>query len=106
VISRNTAATYKGKPINIKRVGEELGVRFAVEGSVAQNWRCAARQCTVGVNRDRAHLWADHFDAEPDRYTLEDVIRHIALALWFRVAEVESTRIARGDPTMRMRPTR
>jgi adenylate cyclase len=33
VIARNSAFTYKGKPIDIKRVGEELGVRYAVEGS-------------------------------------------------------------------------
>ncbi|MEA2775225.1 MAG: adenylate cyclase, partial [Acetobacteraceae bacterium] len=95
VIARNTAFTYKGKPISIKRIGEELGVRFAVEGSVRKIGAVLRINVQLVSTETGTHLWADHFDAERDGYTLEDVIRHIALALWFRVAEVESTRITR-----------
>jgi TolB-like protein len=47
VIARNSAFTYKGKPIDIKRVGEELGVRHAVEGSV----RNCASTCSSSQRR-------------------------------------------------------
>ena len=101
VVAHNTASTYKGKPVNIKRVGEDLGVRFAVEGSVRKIGTALRINVQFVSTETGAHLWADHFETERDGYTLEDVIRHIALALWFRVAEVENMRIAHdrsGNP--------
>jgi adenylate cyclase len=62
VISRNTAFTYKGKPIDVRQVGRELGVRYVLEGSV----RRTGNQVRVNVQltdaETGAHLWADRFD--------------------------------------------
>jgi TolB-like protein len=62
VIARSTAATYKNKPVDVKRIGSELGVRYVLEGSV----RRAGDQLRVNVQlldaENGAHLWADRFD--------------------------------------------
>jgi adenylate cyclase len=70
VIARNTAFTYKGKPVDVKQIGHELGVRYAVEGSV----RRSGDQVQVNVQlidaESGAHQWADRF--ETDRRNLAD----------------------------------
>jgi TolB-like protein len=62
VISRNTAFTYKGKPVDARQLGPELGVRYVLEGSV----RRTGDQVRVNVQlidaENGAHLWADRFD--------------------------------------------
>ena len=62
VIAHNTALTYKGKPVDAKQVGRELGVRYVLEGSV----RRAGDQVQVNAQLidavSGAHLWADRFD--------------------------------------------
>jgi adenylate cyclase len=68
VIARNSSFTYKGKAVDIKQVGRELGVRYVLEGSVR---KAGNRMRITGQLIDAisgAHLWADHFDG-----TLEDV---------------------------------
>src|SRR5712671_3976577 len=63
-IARNTAFTYKGKPVDAKQIGRELGVRYVLEGSV----RRAGDKVQVNVQlidaTTGAHLWADRFDTE------------------------------------------
>src|SRR4051812_39469482 len=64
VISRNTAFTYKGKPLDAKQIGHELGVRYVLEGSV----RRSDNQIRVNVQlingESGAHLWAERFDRD------------------------------------------
>jgi adenylate cyclase len=64
VIARNTAFTYKGKSVDVKQVGRELGVRYVLEGSV----RRAGGQVRVNVQlidaESGAHLWAERFDGD------------------------------------------
>jgi adenylate cyclase len=64
VIARNTAFTYKGKSVDARQIGRELGVRYVLEGSV----RRAGDQVRVNVQlisaESGAHLWADRFDTE------------------------------------------
>jgi TolB-like protein len=64
VIARNTAFTYKGKPVDAKQIGRELGVRYVLEGSV----RRTGDEVRVNVQlidaTTGAHLWADRFDTE------------------------------------------
>jgi TolB-like protein/class 3 adenylate cyclase len=70
VIARNTAFTYKGKPVDVKQIGRELGVRYVLEGSV----RRANDQVRVNVQlidaESGAHVWADRF--ETDRRNLAE----------------------------------
>jgi TolB-like protein/tetratricopeptide (TPR) repeat protein len=68
VIARNSSFTYKGRPVDVKQVGRELGVRYVLEGSVRKG---ANRIRITGQLIDAltgAHLWADHFDG-----TLDDI---------------------------------
>jgi adenylate cyclase len=68
VISRNSAFTYKGRALDVRQVGRELGVRYVLEGSVR---KAGSRMRIIGQLVDAptgAHLWADRFDG-----TLEDV---------------------------------
>src|SRR5215471_15785698 len=64
VIARNTAFTYKGKPVNAKQIGHELGVNYVLEGSV----RRLGNEVRVNVQlidgETGAHLWADRFDTD------------------------------------------
>jgi adenylate cyclase len=64
VIARNTAFTYKGKPVDAKQIGRELGIRYVLEGSV----RRVGDKVQVNVQLIDAttggHLWADRFDTE------------------------------------------
>ena len=64
VIARSTAFTYKGRPIDVKQLGRDLGIRYVIEGSV----RRAGSQMRVNVQLidagSGAHLWADRFDTD------------------------------------------
>jgi adenylate cyclase len=64
VIARNTAFTYKGRPVDVKQIGRELRVRYVLEGSV----RRTGDQVRVNVQLidavTGAHVWADRFDTE------------------------------------------
>ena len=64
VIARNTAFTYKHKPVDVKKIGRELGVRYILEGSV----RRLGDEVRVNVqlidSENGAHLWADRFDTD------------------------------------------
>lgn len=69
VIARNSSFTYKGKAVDIKQVGRELGVRYVLEGSVR---KAGGRVRITGQLIEAAtgtHLWADKFDG-----SLEDVL--------------------------------
>jgi TolB-like protein/class 3 adenylate cyclase len=73
VIARNSTFVYKGKPVNISQVAEELGVRYVLEGSVR---RAGHRLRFTGQLVDTAsgsHIWADRFDGEmSDVFDLQD----------------------------------
>src|SRR5215831_15778134 len=73
VIARNSSFTFKGKAVDIKQVGRELGVRYVLEGSVR---KAANRLRISGQLIDAAtggHLWADHFDGVvEDIFELQD----------------------------------
>ena len=66
VIARNSAFTYKGKPVAVKQVAQELGVRYVLEGSVR---KAGSRVRITGQLIDTttgAHIWADRFDGALD----------------------------------------
>jgi adenylate cyclase len=75
VIARNSSFTYKGRAVDIKRVGRELGVRYVVEGSVR---KAAGTVRITGQLIDAttgAHLWADRFEGKlKDVFALQDKI--------------------------------
>jgi len=75
VISRNTAFTYRNKPVDTKQIGRELGVRYVLEGSV-QRLRSQMRITAqlIAAESD-AHLWAERFDRDiSDLFALQNEI--------------------------------
>jgi TolB-like protein len=94
VISRNAAFTYKGKAVSPAQVGEELGVRYVLEGSirrVGDDLRINAQLIDTASN---GHLWAERFDgAWGDVFALQDqVVEKVADALELRL--VSGARLA------------
>jgi TolB-like protein/class 3 adenylate cyclase len=96
VIARNSSFTYKGKAVDIKQVGRELGVRYVLEGSVR---KVAGRVRITGQLIEAAtniHLWADKFDGElADVFDLQDKITTSvvgAIAPKIEQAEIERAR--------------
>jgi TolB-like protein/tetratricopeptide (TPR) repeat protein len=73
VIARNSSFTYKGRHVDVKKVGRELGVRYVLEGSVrmaGNRMRIAGQLIDAETG---AHLWADRFDgALEDMFDLQD----------------------------------
>jgi TolB-like protein len=61
VIARNTAFTYKGKSIDVKKIGRELGVCYVLEGSVRWAGDLARVNVQLSDAESGAHLWADRF---------------------------------------------
>jgi adenylate cyclase len=88
VIARNSSFTFKGRAVDVKQVGRELGVRYVLEGSVR---KASGKVRITGQLIDavtRAHLWADRFDGDlNDIFTLQDevtvaVVSAIEPKLW------------------------
>jgi adenylate cyclase len=75
VISRSTAFTYKGKPIDVRQIGKDLGVRYVLEGSVQPSGdRLRVNAQFIDTVSD-AHLWADQFDENrSDLLQMQDAI--------------------------------
>jgi adenylate cyclase len=95
VIARNSSFTYKGKAVDIKQVGRELGVRYVLEGSVR---KAAGRVRITGQLIDAAtgaHLWAERFDGSlEDIFGLQDQVTASvvgAVAPKLEEAEIERT---------------
>jgi TolB-like protein len=97
VISRNSSFTYKGRSIDIRQVGRELGVRYVLEGSVR---RTGGRVRITGQLIDAmtgAHLWADRIDGDvADVFALQDrVTTAVVGAIVPRVEQAEIERAQR-----------
>jgi len=103
VISRNSAATYKEKPVDVKRVAEEQGVQYVLEGSVRKagdKLRITAQLVDALKGR---HLWADRFDRpEGDVFAVQDeVVKHVFVALQVELTEGDHARVvSRGTDNL------
>jgi len=75
VIARNSTFTYKGKPVNVKQVSEELGVRYVLEGSVRKT-EDKVRITTQLIDALTGHhLWAEKYDRDlKDIFAIQDEI--------------------------------
>ena len=94
VISRNSAFTYKDKPVNAKQIGRELGVRYLLEGSVQRSGKqVRVNAQLIGADAD-AHLWAERFDGDmTELFALQnEITSRIAISLNLEVISREATR--------------
>jgi TolB-like protein/DNA-binding winged helix-turn-helix (wHTH) protein len=97
VISRTTAFTYRSKPIDIKQIGHELGVRYALEGSVRRSGNQVRLNVQLIDAEADAHLWVERFDRQiSDLFELQDEITTaIVGAIEPELLKSERNRIAR-----------
>jgi TolB-like protein len=96
VIARSSAYTYKGKAIEARQVGRELGVRYILEGSVRRSGnRVRVNTQLIDADTD-GHLWAERFDSYiGDLFTLQDEITsRIAVELNLELIGAEASRPA------------
>jgi adenylate cyclase len=100
VIARNTAFTYRGKPVDARAIGRELGVRYVLEGSVQPSGTQLRVNAQLIDADSGAHLWADQFDtARADLLqTQDEIVNRLARALDLQLVQVEAARLKRSPP--------
>jgi adenylate cyclase len=101
VIARNSSFAYRGKAMDVKQVGRELGVRYVLEGSVRKagnRVRITAQLIDSGTG---THIWADHYDrALDDIFAVQDELTISVVGViepTLRKAEIERARRKRPD---------
>ncbi|WP_046868576.1 adenylate/guanylate cyclase domain-containing protein [Microvirga massiliensis] len=101
VIARSTAYTYKGKAIDVRQIGRELGVRYVLEGSVRRTGEQVRVNAQLIDAASGAHVWADRFDS--DRAELaamqNEITGRIAASLSLTLVEAEGHRVEREHRT-------
>jgi len=101
VISRNTAFTLKGKAVDARQIGRELGVRYVLEGSVRRmggTVRVNAQLIDAGTG---AHLWVEQMDVDQSALALQDnfgIANRLARMLSVELVNAEGRRVQRTDP--------
>ncbi len=77
VVARNTAFTYKSKPVKVREVAQELGVSFILEGSVRKAGSRVRVNGQLIDGRNGGHVWADRYDRDlTDIFAIQDEITH------------------------------
>ena len=95
MIARNSTFTYKGKPVKVKQVAEELGVRYVLEGSVRKTEDRVRITAQLIDAISGHHLWAERYDRDlKDIFALQDEITiKIVTALEIELTEGEQARM-------------
>ena len=98
VIARNTAFTFKGKSVDAKEIGKELGVRYVLEGSVQRDQNRVRVNAQLIDAETGAHLWAERFEEDvADLFKLQDqVVARLGNALGFELVKAEAGRSVRS----------
>ncbi|HZZ22592.1 MAG TPA: adenylate/guanylate cyclase domain-containing protein [Roseiarcus sp.] len=94
VIGRNTAFTYKGKPVDLKQIGRELNVRYVLEGSVQRGGSRMRVNVQLIDAETGNHLWAERFDKPlADLFDMQDeIVARLANALNAQLVAAEARR--------------
>ena len=98
VIARNTAFTFKGKAVDVKRIGRELNVRYALEGSVQRGGNRLRVNVQLIDAETGDHLWAERFDKPVvDLFDMQDeIVARLANALDTELVAAEAQRAERS----------
>jgi adenylate cyclase len=101
VIASNSTFTYKGKPVKVQQVSEELGVRYVLEGStqkIGNRLRITAQLIDAITGH---HLWSEKYDRDmKDLFDLQDEITHkIIVELQVKLTEGEQARVSHKSTT-------
>ncbi|TPI76257.1 winged helix-turn-helix domain-containing tetratricopeptide repeat protein [Mesorhizobium sp. B2-8-9] len=100
VIARNSSFTYKGRAVDVKQVGRELGVRYVLEGSVRKVGSRVRITGQLIEAEDGSHLWAERYDRDlTDVFALQDEITvAVVAAIEPNLRRVEIERVRRKRP--------
>ena len=100
VIGRNSAFTYKGRPLDVKTIGRELNVRYVLEGSVQRGGNRMRVNVQLIDAETGSHLWAERFDKPlADLFDMQDeIVARLASALDAQLVAAEARR-AEKAPT-------
>jgi TolB-like protein/class 3 adenylate cyclase len=96
VVARNSAFAYKGRAVDVKQAGRELGVRYLLEGSVRKAGGRLRITCQLTAAESGTHVWADRFDGTvEDVFELQDrVTESVAAAIEPTLRNTEIERVA------------
>ena len=96
VIARNTASTFKGKPVDVKQVGRELNVKYVLEGSVQRGGERLRLNAQLIDAETGKHLWAERFDKPvADLLDMQDeIVSRLANSLRSKIVDAEAQRLA------------
>jgi adenylate cyclase len=99
VIARNTAFAFKGKNIDAKKIGKQLGVRYVLEGSVQREQNKVRVNAQLIDAESGAHLWADRFEEDvANLFKLQDqVVARLANTLRYELVKAEAEKDARSQ---------
>jgi TolB-like protein/Flp pilus assembly protein TadD len=100
VIARNSTFVYKGRSVDVKQVGRELGVRYVLEGSVRKVGNRVRITAQLVDAMSGAHHWAQNFDRElADIFELQDdITRSVASAIEPKLVAAEGARSQNRSP--------
>ena len=98
VIARNTAMTYKGKNVDAKKIGKDLGVRYVQEGSVERSPKRVRVNVQLIDAETGAHLWAERFEDDlADLFKLQDeIVARLANTLRVELVDAAAEKAARS----------
>jgi TolB-like protein len=98
VVARNTAFTYRGKPLDVKTIGRELNVRYVLEGSVQRGGNRLRVNVQLIDAESGNHLWAERFDKPAaDLFDMQDeIVARLAGALNTQLVAAEARRAAQA----------
>jgi adenylate cyclase len=101
VIARSSAFSYKGRPVAVREIARELGVRYVLEGSVRRIGGRVRVNAQLIDAQSEIHIWADRYDRDlPDMFTVQDEISGaVAAAIAPAISESERARAIRKPTT-------
>jgi TolB-like protein/Tfp pilus assembly protein PilF len=100
VIARNSTFSYKGKPVDVKQIGRELGVRYILEGSIRKIGNRVRITAQLINATTGAHLWAERYDRDlTDIFALQDEItQSVTAAIEPKLVEAEGVHFQGRSP--------
>jgi adenylate cyclase len=101
VISRGTTFSYKGKPIDAKQIGKDLGVRYVLEDSVRRLGEKIEVNAQLISTQTGAHVWADRFDGERNKLgeLQVEIVARLGQSLDVELVRAEALRAMRERPS-------
>jgi adenylate cyclase len=100
VIARNSSFTYKGRAVDVKQVGRELGVRYVLEGSLRKSGNRIRVTAQLVEAETGKHVWAERYDRDlADIFVVQDEISEaVTIAIAPAIADAEQQRAMRKQP--------